>query len=186
MTATVGVVSNGAVYIGSDSAGTAPGSGLQQSYAAQKAFRNGEFLFGTSGSYRRSQLLHYLFTPPAIEDDSDMLGYMVRHFIPAMKDLYSEHNEKLEEHILVGARGHLFRIEASFQVLETVDGFDAVGSGNFFALGAMSAHRHSQQDFPRTMIQAGLEAAAYFCASVREPFETVVLPPHDAGAQIAA
>jgi len=52
-------------------------------------------------------------------------------------------------------------------VAESVEGFDAIGSGGHFALGAL--HATAGKPAP-ARIEAALEAAQALCSTVRGPF----------------
>ena len=75
MTCIVGLVHEGVVYIGGDSAGVA---GLSLTVRAdEKVFQNGEFLMGFTTSFRMGQLLRYSLKPPCSYPDDDINQYMV-------------------------------------------------------------------------------------------------------------
>ena len=62
MTCIVGVVDNGKVYMGGDSAGV--GGLCIETRKQPKVFRNGDFLIGYTDSFRMGQLLQYKMSPP--------------------------------------------------------------------------------------------------------------------------
>ena len=75
MTCIVGLVHEGVVYIGGDSAGVA---GLSLTVRAdEKVFRNSDFLMGFTTSFRMGQLLRYSLKPPRRHPDDDIHQYMV-------------------------------------------------------------------------------------------------------------
>lgn len=172
MTCIVGMVSAGAVHLGGDSAGV---GGIELTVRAdRKVFRNGDFIMGFTSSFRMGQLLHHAFTPPKRHPDTDVEKFMVTAFVDAVRDClktggYAEkHNEAERGGVfLVGYAGRLFRIDSDYQVGEAVDGFDAVGSGERVALGALFA---SARDKPLACLQTALEAAEHFSSGVRGPF----------------
>src|SRR5271166_2425691 len=87
MTAIVGLVDNGDVYIGGDSAGVA---GLSLSIRSdEKVFGNGPFLCGFTSSFRMGQLLRYKFSPPAQTVHQNDMEYMVTSFIDACRQCFS-------------------------------------------------------------------------------------------------
>jgi ATP-dependent protease HslVU (ClpYQ) peptidase subunit len=62
MTCIVGMVENGKVYIGGDSAGV---SGFDYHIREdQKVFQNGDMIFGFTSSFRMGQLLQYSLKIP--------------------------------------------------------------------------------------------------------------------------
>lgn len=180
MTCIVGLRSHGRVYLASDSAGV---GGLNLVVRADaKVFRNGEFLIGFTSSFRMGQILAYLFTPPPLSDDEDMMMYMVRDFVRAargaMKDAgFLSKRDDVESGgtFLVAHRRGLFRICDDFQVAISTHDFDAIGCGADYALGSL----HSTSSLlasPEARIRSALDAAESFSAGVRGPFSCMSLP----------
>jgi ATP-dependent protease HslVU (ClpYQ) peptidase subunit len=160
------------VYIGVDSA--AVQGWTRRVSDVPKVFRRGRFLIGYTTSFRMGQLLeHYLEVPPQHVDEADS-RYMVTKFVEAARKLLKEkgfakveaNNEKGGQ-FLVGYRGTLYSIQSDFQVGQTADGLDAVGSGAEFALGAMKALSKTS---PTRRIKRALEISAHFNMGVCGPF----------------
>ena len=177
MTCIVGLVHEGGVYIGGDSAGVA---GLSLTVRAdEKVFQNGEFLMGFTTSFRMGQLLRYSLKPPRRYPDDDINQYMVVDFINAVREClksggWASKKEEMERGgtFLVGYSGHLFTIDSDYQVGQPEDSFAAVGCGEDIALGALFATQG--QGDPRDRVLTALRAAERFSAGVRGPFH--VLP----------
>lgn len=178
MTCIVGLVADGNVYIGGDSAGV--GGWDLTIRADSKVFERDGYVFGFTSSFRMGQLLRYDLTLPELPAaDADLFGFMVRHFIGAvrtgMKDGgYAKVENGREEGgaFLVGCRGRLFAIDDDFQVGEAICGFDAVGSGAATARGAMTALADLP---PHKRIGRALEIAEQWNAGVRGPFRIAVV-----------
>lgn len=179
MTCIAGLVHEGKVYIGGDSAGVA---GYYLTVRADaKVFRNGPFLMGFTSSFRMGQLLHYKLRVPAHHPDTDIYEYMVTTFIDTVRQCLRDGgyatNDKGEESggtFLVGYRGRLFEINSDYQVGEALDGYAAVGCGGEVAQGVMFAtigDYHSPED----RIRLALEAAERHSVGVRRPFRIEVL-----------
>jgi len=175
MTAIVGLVHDGKVYIGGDSAGV---SGLSLSVRADtKVFRKGRYLFGFTTSFRMGQLIRYSLVPPKPKvDDADLEGFMATKFIDALRDClkaggWARKESDREEGgtFLVGVRGQLFTIYDDYQVARSADGFAAVGCGEDIALGALYATAGTGMK-PRKRALLALQAAERFSAGVRGPF----------------
>jgi len=172
MTCIVGIADKGHVTIGGDSAGV--GGYDLRVRKDPKVFRNGPFLMGYTSSFRMGQLLRFAFTPPEHPKDMDIDRYMMTVWIDAVRECfkaggYAAKNSDRESGgvFLVGYQGRLFRIDDDFQVGETVDGYDACGCGDSFALGAM----HATQGYPPLQrVRIALEAAERWSAGVRGPF----------------
>lgn len=175
MTAVVGLVHNGRVHLGADSAGIA-GWALTVR-ADEKVFRNGSYAMGFTSSFRMGQLLRHAFEPPA--PGSDLPKFMATTFIDAVRDClkaggWATKNSEQESggNFLVGIHGRLFEIGCDYQVGEPVDGFAAVGCGFELALGALYATGLAGMSVKRR-IRVALEAAERFSAGVRGPYAYV-------------
>lgn len=177
MTCIVGLVDNGKVYIGGDSAGCVESD--LRTRADEKVFINRDFIFGFTSSFRMGQLIRHSFVPPhhhpSIPDDK----YLVTTFVNALRDCLkhggyvSTVNGKDEGgRFLVGYRGKLYQIDVDFQVAEPLCQFESVGSGAPVALGSLYS---TKGDDPMSRIMMALEAAAEFTTTVRGPFNCHVL-----------
>lgn len=179
MTCIAGVVQDGKVWIGGDSAGVAGWS--LQVRADPKVFKTGPFVMGFTSSFRMGQLLAHSFHPPARHVAQDIYAYMVTDFISAVRDClktggFAERNNEVEKGgvFLVGYEGRLFTIQEDYQVSENIESFAACGSGDQLALGAMFCCPHLE---PRIRILAALTAAERFNAGVRGPFHIIESDP---------
>lgn len=173
MTCIVGLVDNGSVYIGGDSAGV---SGLSISIRAdEKVFTNGQFIMGFTTSFRMGQLLRYKFDPPQQTGKQGDMEYMVTSFIDAVRECFKENGFGDKEAtkggtFLVGYKGGLYTINSDYQVGIPADDYDAVGCGSDLALGALHATKGM---LPTKRIKTALEAASAFSAGVAPPFHIV-------------
>jgi hypothetical protein len=177
MTCIAGLVDNGVVYIGGDSAGV--GGSLLSVRTDQKVFQNGEFIFGFTTSFRMGQLLRYSLNPPKNYENIDINKFMVTKFIESIRKCLKEggyacKNNEIESGgtFLVGYKGRLFKIDSDYQVGEELIGFDACGCGEDIALGSLYS---TQGQPPKERILKALEAAERFSAGVRRPFNVVEL-----------
>ncbi len=172
MTCIVGLVDEGKVYIGGDSAGLA---GWQLTIRKDvKVFRVGAFLFGYTDSFRMGQLLHHAFTPPERAPDMEIERYMATLFVDAIRECfksggYARKDSERESggHFLVGYQGRLFHVEGDYQVGEAAFGYDAVGCGDDIALGVFYATPTMQ---PKKRVELALQAAEQHSGGVRGPF----------------
>lgn len=172
MTAIVGVVHDGTVHIGGDSAGV---SGWSLTVRADsKVFTNGPYVMGFTTSFRMGQLLRFALAAP--EPEGDLEAFMATTFVDAVREALKaggwakKDNEREEGGVfLVGVQGHLFCIQSDYQVAEAADGFAAIGCGDQIALGALYATARSRMA-PEKRIKLALEAAERFSAGVRGPF----------------
>jgi ATP-dependent protease HslVU (ClpYQ) peptidase subunit len=173
MTCIIGLIDNGNVYIGGDSAGV---SGLSVTIRAdEKVFQNGPFIFGFTSSFRMGQLLRYKFDPPAQTVNQGDMEYMVTSFIDAVRQCFAANGFGDKDAtrggtFLAGYKGKLYNIDSDFQVGIPSDNFDAVGCGAELALGAMFATENMK---PEDRITTALGAASYFSGGVAPPFRII-------------
>lgn len=178
MTCIVGLVDNGDVWIGGDSAGIAGWASSER--ADTKVFRRGPFLFGFTSSFRMGQLLRYrLEVPEMIDGEQSIDEYLTVSFVDAVRDVLktggmAKKKEDVEEGgtFLLGFRGRLFTVADDYQVGENTKPYDACGAGHELALGAMYASEHLD---PEDRIRQALAAADEWSASVRPPFHILTL-----------
>lgn len=172
MTAIVGLVDQGTVYVGGDSAGVAGYSLTVR--ADSKVFTNGPYVMGFTSSFRMGQLLRYSLKAP--HPKGDLEKFMARTFVDAVREtlkaggwLKQDANRDEGGTFLVGVSGRLFTIHDDFQVGEAVDGYAAVGCGHELALGALHATAHMGLR-PKKRVRLALAAAERYSAGVRGPF----------------
>jgi ATP-dependent protease HslVU (ClpYQ) peptidase subunit len=172
MTCIVGLVHKGTVYIGGDSASVS--GWTSRVTRLPKVFKRGPFLIGYTTSFRMGQLLEHTLAVPPQGDESDDMRFMVTSFVESVRALLKERGvAKIEANtesggqFLVGFRGRLYSVQSDFQVNEMADGFDAVGSGAEYALGAMAA---MPKVAPVTRIKRALAISAHFNMGVSPPF----------------
>lgn len=178
MTCIVGLVHENTVLMGGDSAGV---GGLDiQNRKDVKVFTNGDFICGCTSSFRMIQLLQFKLQAPKRHPDTDVMRFMVTDFVEDVRKLFREGGFTTKDKdvesggtFLVGYAGRLFCIDSDFQVGERADGFDAVGCGAAYALGAMAA---STSTPPRDRVLKALQVAERFSAGVRGPFVIVEKP----------
>jgi len=144
----------------------------------QKVFINGDFIIGYSWSFRMGQLLQYSTELKGFHvTDDDPLPFMVLQFVPAVREILRaggytaiENNRESGGEFLVGVNRHLFRIGSDFQVNSYFGGYDAIGCGGRYALGALSALMAKTGDDPKTLILSALEIAGHFSNGVCAPY----------------
>lgn len=181
MTCIVGLVDEGTVYIGGDSAGTSGWDLILR--ADQKIFRLGPYLLGFTTSFRMGQLLRYSLTVPRRNQDASDERHMATAFIDAVRECLKAggyatvlNNREEGGAFIVGYRGRLYVIDSDYQVMCPAEPFAAVGCGGQIAHGALYASRDKP---PLVRVQLALEAAERFSAPVRAPFVIETLPAGD-------
>lgn len=177
MTCIVGLIDDGNIYMGGDSAWV---DGYELNLLREnKVFINSGYIFGMAGSPRVAQVVHYAFKPPSFVK-GDLHRFMVVDFADALRECLTnkgamEKKDNLESHngwFLVGYCGQLFHVEPSMQVTALSDLYDAEGCGKDMALGSLYS---TQEEKPQKRIKIALEAAERYSAGVRSPFIIKVL-----------
>ncbi|MCA6091140.1 hypothetical protein LE181_03010 [Streptomyces sp. SCA3-4] len=180
MTVIVGLVHDGRVHLGGDSAGVC---GLRVTVRRDpKIFRNGPYAMGFTTSFRMGQLLHHAFKAPKPKGDLDR--FMTTVFVDRLRTCLTEggwaRKDSEQEQagtFLVGIQGRLFTVYDDYQIAEPADGYAAVGCGDEFALGAL--HATAGLDLkPRKRLTLALAAAGHHSAGVSAPFRYVTARKH--------
>lgn len=186
MTCIVGFLNGDIVHMAGDHIGTDGYS--REIQGRSKVFRNGDFLIGYTSSFRMGQILEHVWEPPKKSKKcKDVTEFMVKQVVPSLIACFDNNrfirsiNSSDEEakkavpgqacggEFLVGYNGHLFKIESDFSVLECVNGYDSIGAGEAYSLGAFSALDSegllASLD-PRRILTIALQAAEEHCALV--------------------
>ena len=176
MNCIVGIVDklNNNVVMGADSA--ASSASIIVSRKDVKMFRKGDFIIGCTTSYRMVQLLQYSLQLPEI-GNKDIFEYLCTDFINAVRECFTEggfiqHSTDGDEqggHFLVAYKDRLFHIEGDFQIGEMIDGFDACGCGQDYALGVLYSLKNKRLNSSQIVMEA-LKAAERFSPGVQSPF----------------
>jgi ATP-dependent protease HslVU (ClpYQ) peptidase subunit len=180
LTCIVGLVHEGKVYMGADSAINSADSWLQPQSMRPKIWVAGYMLVGVGGKQRISQLIQQFEAPayshPAFEDVFD---YLLDEYVPHLIEYLDaarviKTNDEdgmicMDATILIGLLGRLFKIDSSFAITEYPD-YAAIGANAEVALGSL--YQSSRHDIlhPAGRIGNALDAVLHHCASVREPF----------------
>lgn len=175
MTCIVAIKKDGAVYMGADSAAV---GGLSLTVRADpKIYKNGDYIFGFTSSFRMGQLLGHAFVPPFPYKHLGLTieKFMSTVFVDAVRKClkdggYARKDNETESGglFLVGFEGRIFRIDSDYQVGESSHDFESVGCGSDIALGALWALHEDVP--PSARIRVALAAAEQFSAGVRGPF----------------
>jgi ATP-dependent protease HslVU (ClpYQ) peptidase subunit len=180
MTCIVGLVHDGKVFMGADSAGASGWDSVVR--RDSKIFHAGPFLMGFTTSFRMGQLLRYKLAVPGRSENQDQHAYMVTDFVDAVREClktggYAKKDNEVETGgtFLVAYQGHLYQIQDDYQVMESADAFDACGCGSAVAKGAMFATEDILLP-PKHRLMLALQAAERFNNGVCGPFHIEVTP----------
>lgn len=175
MTIIIGLEHGGKVYMGGDS-GASDGY-VSSVVSAPKVFKNGPFLIGFTTSFRMGQLLQYGDLEfSSLPDKNNVNRFLTNDFVDRLRQMWTdrgwmgEDEEKREKSglFLLGFMGCLYRVDLDFQVGRNLQGYDAIGSADQVALGAMYGTRKTSK--PDVRIRAVLEACGHVNAHVRPPY----------------
>ena len=182
MTAIAGFVENGKVYMGGDSLITV---GTRVYLTTQpKVFKlQDKFLIGFSGAGRYGDIVRFKFQPP-VDNCENPWEYLCTSFTEELhkclveaRGMGNNSNEPAESGsmLLLGYKGRLYTVYSTFSVEEQQAPYAAIGSGERFVFGALSALCDWESNFKTPIatelkIELALRAAANFSDSVRPPF----------------
>jgi ATP-dependent protease HslVU (ClpYQ) peptidase subunit len=181
-TCIVGLVEDGVVLIGGDSAATYDHSLGQRIISTKKVFAlDEELLIGCCGSIRALQLLQYGFDRPKHHPGTSDDEYIVTSFMDAVRERYttgghvptwSDGPEQFDGAFMIGYRARLYVIEADYGVICTAEPYAAIGCGEDLALGCLAGTLGVRMA-PRKRVTRALEVAEQFSGGVKRPFHIV-------------
>lgn len=174
MTVIVAVTDGSNVYMGSDSAISSDKDvfGLK----TEKIIKKDGLLIGVSGVLRGLQLLKYNWDIPEQPSSMSNEEYIITMIVQDIKGIFNFHGYSLlddnqeihDSHYLIGYRGSIFTLDSNYQVFETNKQYAAIGSGAYFALGALSTLEDTgiiKRD-PAYAVNRSIEVAKEFCPTV--------------------
>ena len=189
MTCIVGLIDDGEVYMGSDSAGV-QGWDLRLR-SDNKVFQIKDMLIGFTTSFRMGQILRFALPlnlapyPYSGYSQDEVERYMYLDFLENVRELFKikgyskiENNNEAGGEFLVGFQGQLWSVYEDFQIAQFDIPFQAIGCGASFAMGALSVIWEEGKCWPiepKQMIQMALCTAEKFSAGVRGPFNVLKL-----------
>lgn len=177
ITCIVGYIEDGVTWIGGDSLGS---NGYSKTVRKDtKVFKMKDLdhgIIGYTSSFRMGQLLQYESLIDPRDENIINHEYLVTKFIPKVIECLEEggYSEDSSGRIsggtfLLGYKDKLYRIENDYQVGESQDDFDACGSGEYFALGALETMK-GEDIQPKYKVLKALRAASKFSTGVAPPY----------------
>lgn len=160
MTCIVAIVHQGAVFVGGDSAAST--DAMIETRRNAKVFRNGDYLFGYTGSIRIGQQLEYSEALQPLPPGVDLVRHLVVHLVPMLQKLAGK--EGINE-LIVAHGDRLCKINTDYSVADYQD-HAAAGTGEPYAIGNL----FDSKGTPETRICRALAAAEANCPGVRAPF----------------
>jgi ATP-dependent protease HslVU (ClpYQ) peptidase subunit len=181
MTCIIGLIHNGVTYIGADSLGSNGHSKtVRKDKKVFKLQDSKNAIVGSCGSYRMCQLLMYATGLIDSRDEPNIdHKYLVTKFIPNVIRLFDDGSygktyggEKEGGFFLFGYKDRLYSIQSDYQVGESSLNYEAMGSGQDFALGSLATTEGGSLT-PVERIHLALKAATQFSTSVAPPFHII-------------
>lgn len=132
-----------------------------------KVFCSSGLVFGVAGNLRVLDVVRTTQWPEY--DGSDAHSWVVTHIVPVLKtaaaenDLLNEAKQIEGSAVVVVVDYEVFTIPGNFAVVSTLQGYEAIGSGEDFALGALYAGASATE---------AVVAAANFDAYTSGPIRT--------------
>lgn len=151
-------------------------------YKSKKIFKvpDKDIIVGLAGYFRQIDLVK--FTPeifpdlPAGKEEYD-LEYIVKDVVPRMLDMFEANGIGPDEEgdakgtwVMVGVKNHIYNIYPHFDVVESRDNYDAMGSGEDHALASVFTSLKNGQTEVKQILITAMEATSYFVSSVQGPF----------------
>lgn len=159
------VDSKGAAHIASDTLGS--NSWTKDCYRAPKIFARDGFLFGYAGSYRMGQVLQYKLHIPPAKVGQDLDTYMHTDFIDSVEQSFKDASvDSPRGTFLVVVEQRIFQVQSDLSLLESVDPFDSVGSGEDYARAAMRTMFDLGQTNGKKILTQAIRTAAHYVQSV--------------------
>lgn len=184
MTCIVGIVKDSTVWMGADSAFTIS-KYMYGTLADSKLHRHGEFLIGSAGDYRLSNLLMEFEYPKPADDLADR--FVRSKLVPSIRsqlketdyygDIEGSHEIAMPNNgqIIIGFTGSIYVITYDFAVCRFAD-YAAIGSATEAATIALELTRDMRD--PRVRIEIVLEVLSHHYGGIMPPF-TIVRTPEE-------
>ena len=168
----------GVVYLGGDKLGS---NGYTKSvYKDPKVFKVGPFYFGYTTSFYMGQLLKYKWTQPCKSMHQEEDEYIFREVVSSFKSLFVD-NDFGKKHdgrepdfgsFIMVYKGRIFQIQDNMSLLEVED-FTAVGCGEQFAAGSITALSENTNYNVEQTIKETMKIVSQFSCGVSEQCDII-------------
>ena len=179
MTCIIGLVKDGKVYIGGDSAGVS--SNDYHIRKDKKVFQKDNMVFGFTSSFRMGQILQYNFDIPYHDPRKSDFDYLCSTFIDKLIETFKskgyatiKDNEVWGGTFIVGYNNNVYMVHNDFQVVEVARPFVACGCGKDYALGALEILVEKDYE-PENVIRKALDVVSRHSNAVWPPYHIVTL-----------
>lgn len=178
MTCIIGMVVNDVVYLAGDSAAVDDNHQLDI-VTTTKVLFNGPLMIGWCGSYRMANLVHHSLRVPRQRFGESVDKFITKRVASAIRTtmidggiVNDENGGELPGGMILGYKGHIYRLGEEFSVVESTRGFDSVGAGCHFALGAISMVWPITKNVEARMTEI-MRVVSKLCFSVAPPFRII-------------
>ncbi len=181
MTCIIALKKDDTIYWGADSCV----SGYEtRTMSRPKIFQIGDLVLGGSGTLRMLQVMEYHLVPKKHKKKMSDMEYLIRKIVPQIRKITKEHGQLADKqadgkgeqsgaYFLMGYRNNIYELGFDFSVTSPVENYDAIGSGQSYALGALFQPYvlgYENPIEPLLAVKTALEAAEFFATGVRSPF----------------
>lgn len=179
MTLVMAIVQDGMSYIASDSLGS---DGFTKSINKnRKIFLKDTMLIGGSGSFKQLQLIEHSFISPDRTIDESTYEYMYKAFVPELTNFLKINNvithtrgvdsNDSSEFVFV-LDGTIFVMQSDLSLLEPVENFACIGSGQYHALAVLKALKDGGLSVDK-MLKKALDITVELVVSVGGKLHTI-------------
>lgn len=182
MTCIVACIENGKAYIAGDRMGSDTFSKMESKRA--KVFKKNGFLFGYTTSFRMGQIIEYSFEIPERGYDEPLDYYIYTKFVNSLRKCFDKNgfggtDSKNNTGDVGGSfifivDNRIFEMQDDFAILEHSTNFCSVGAGQFHAIAAMEALKHTNMK-PKEKLRESIRIASKFVVSVSETCDIISL-----------
>jgi len=188
MTTIAAIIDGETVWMGTDTGGLVY-EGELDTYKSSKILRmkidDDDLLCGISGNHIVNNVLSDMEGTLSLFEDDDPVRQIRKTVVEPFRVTLKERGMMRDDDdgdylirgggaVLLAFRGHIFLMASDLSIVEPALGFRAVGSGAYWAGGALYATQYLGLD-ARKRLELALEASAHYDQYSRAPFDIVKL-----------
>lgn len=145
---------------------------------------DGSIVIGYAGSFRFGQILEHHLTVPFHYPDMSDYNYLVSQLVEQIRLIMTDCGmngtedgfESNASNALIVYNGGLWTLQEDYSIIRSADPFISIGTGSYYALGAMHGMAMSDTNFnknPEHFLTTALQVAEYCDPRVSGPFDMV-------------
>jgi len=136
-----------------------------------KVFIKGQYGIGYSGSFRTGEIIQHIWQPPKYTGRVPIERFMRTTLIESIRKAIEKGKGEISP-MLFALDGHILNVQEDYHIGESIDPYEAIGSGEQFALGGLHALKATNLS-TRTKLLKVAEAAEYHSNQVMGPFHII-------------